>query len=81
MPRGDDHDIGLANVGCEVARPRVTDGDGRVLLDQQEGGGHPDDRRAPDNDGVSSGDLDPGTAQDLDRGVGRCWQEAVIAET
>ena len=75
-----DHDVGTADLRRQVPRPRVTDGDGRVLLDQQERRRHPDDRRAPDDDGVAARDLDPGAAQDLDRGVGGRGQEAVVAE-
>ena len=80
MAGGDDHDVGPRDVGGEVARPRVADRDGRVLLDEQERGRHPDDRGATDDDRVAAGDLDPGPAQDLDRGMGRRRQEAVVAE-
>ena len=80
VPGRDDDDVGARDVGGEVARPRVADGDGRVLLDQQERGGHPDDRGATDDDRVAAGDLDPGAAQDLDRGMRRRRQESVVAE-
>ena len=69
-----------AHVGCEVGRPRVADGDRRVLADEQERGGHPDDRRPADDDGVATGDLDAGPAEDLDRGMRGGRQEAFIAE-
>ena len=78
---GHDHDVGPGDVGGEVGRAGVADGDRRVLPDQQERGGHPHDRGPSDDDGVAAGDLDPRTAQDLDRGVGGRGQEAVIAET
>ena len=69
-----------ADVRGQVARPRVADRDRRVLLDEQEGRRHADDGGAPDDDGVSPCDLDPGPAQDLDRRVRGRRQEAVIAE-
>ncbi len=56
------------------------DRDRRVLLDEQERGGHPDDGRAADHERVLAGDLDAGAPQDLDRRVGRRREEAVIAE-
>ena len=77
---GDDDDVGACDVVREVARPRVADGDRRVLLDEEEGGRHADDGRAADDDGVRAGDLDPRASQDLDGGVGRRRQEPVVAE-
>ena len=50
-------------------------------LTQQERRGHPDDGGPADDDRVAAFDLDPGAAQDLDRGVRRGRQEAVVAET
>ena len=80
VPGRDDDDVGPRDVGGEVTRPRVADGDRRVLLDEQERGRHADDGRAPDDDRVHARDLDRRAAQDLDRGVGGRRQEPVVAE-
>ena len=77
---GDDDDVGAADMGGQVARPRMADRHGRVLPDQQECGRHADDGGPTDDDGVPSGDLDPRAAQDLDRGVRGRRQEPVVAE-
>ena len=75
-----DHDVGTTDVAGQVARPRVADGDRRVLLDQQERGRHADHGRTADDGRVAARDLDPGAAQDLDRGVRGGRQEPVVAE-
>ena len=80
VPGGDDHDVGASDVRGQVARPRVADRDRGVLLDQQEGGGHAHHGRATDDHGLATLDLDARAAQDLDRGMGRRRQEAVVAE-
>ena len=80
MAGGDDEDLGVLDVVGEVARPRVADGHRRVLPDEQERRRHADDRRPADDDRATALDLDAGPAQDLDRGVGRRGQEAVVAE-
>ena len=77
---GDDHDVRAADLGGEVAGPRVADRDRRVLADEQERGRHADDRRAADDDGVAARDLDAGPTEDLERGVGRRREEPVVAE-
>ena len=77
---GHDDDVGPADVPGQIPRSTMAHGDRRVLLDQQERSGHPDDGRPADDDGVAPLDLDPRSAQDLDRGVGRGRQEAVVAE-
>ncbi len=73
------HDLGILDMMAEVASSPVTDRHGRVLADEQERGRHTHHGRATDYDCPSSFDLDPGPPQDLDRGMGRCRQEAVIA--
>ena len=80
VPGGHDDDVGLAGPRGKVARPAVADRDRGVLLHEQERGRHADDRRATDDHGVATGDLDARPAQDLDRGVGRGRQEPVVAE-
>ena len=80
MAGRDDDDVGTPHVRGEVARPRVAHGHGGVLSDQQESGGHPDDRGPADHDRVTAGDLDPGPPQDLDRGVRCRRQEPVVTQ-
>ena len=75
-----DDDVTACDVASEIARPRVADGDRRILLDEQERSGHPDHRRPADDDGVASLDPDPGTAKDLHGSVGGRRQEPVVAQ-
>ena len=53
-------------------------GDRGILPQEQERRRQPDDSRSPDDDRVLALDLDPGAAQDLDRGMRRRRQEAVV---
>ncbi len=80
MPRGDDDDLGLGDVRGEIAGPGMAHGHGGVLAHEEEGRGHADDRRTPDDDRRAALDLDPGPSQDLDGGMGRGGEEAVVAE-
>ena len=80
VARCDDEDLGVLDVAGQVARARVADGDRGVLADEEEGGGHADDRRPADDDRPLALDLDGGPPEDLDRGMGRRRQEPVVAE-
>ena len=80
VARRDDDDVGRADVCREVDRPRVADGDRRVLAEEQERRRQADDGRPADDDRVLALDLDPGAAQDLDRRMRGRGQEAVVAE-
>ena len=77
---GDDDDLGVARVPCEIGRPRVADRDRRVLAEQQQGRRLADDVRASDHHGAVAGERDPGALQQLDRGMGGGRQEPLVAE-
>ena len=80
MADRDDHDLRVLHVAGEIACPRVSDRDRRVLADQEERRRHADDRGPAHDDGPFALDLDPRPTKDLDGGVGRRRQEAVVAE-
>ena len=72
---GGDEDVGLASDCGEVARLRVADGDGRVLVQQQHGDGLADDVAAADDDGVLAGDGNVAALENLDDSGGRAGRE------
>ena len=75
--RGDD-DVGQPDDSGQVFGARVGDGDGAVatLGEEQGGGGLADDERAADDDGVLTGGLDPGAAEEFDDASGRASGES-----
>ncbi len=76
----DDQDLRVAGVAAEVASLGVEDADRAMLAQEQQRRRLADHVRTSDDDHALAGDLDPRTLQDLDRGLGRRRQEAVIAE-
>src|ERR1019366_2246547 len=72
-PDGGDEDIGLAADGRQVGRFGMADGDGGVLVQEQEGDRLAYDIAAADDDGAAPGDGNAAALQELEnarRGAG-----------
>src|ERR1019366_3996771 len=65
-PDGGDQAIGLAAEGREVGAVGMADGDGGVLVQEQEGHGLADDIAAADDDGAAPGDGNAAALQELE---------------
>ena len=72
---GGDEDVGLAGDGAEVARLGVADCDGRVLVQQEHGGGLAHNVTAADDDGVLAGDGNLAALEDFNHAGGRAGRE------